>query len=290
MIWRDRNGVCVPGDAGQDGLLEWMYGTAPGRCLVKIMIRPRVSRWAGWLLDRRISALAVKPFIRKNHICMEDFEQRKFRSFNDFFTRRVLPGRRPVDVEPSHLIAPCDSKLSVYEIQPDSRFRIKGTWYTLEGLLRSSALAERYLGGMLLLFRLTVGDYHRYGYIDSGYIGESTRIDGVFHTVNPAAAQRLPIYRENTREYSLLESDHFGTVVQMEVGASMVGRIVNNPGSRRVVRGEEKGRFEFGGSTVIVLLERGRAILDADLLRNTAEDAETVVHLGEAIGTAAGTT
>ena len=50
MTWRDRSGGCVPGDAGQDRLLEWMYGTAFGRLLVKIMIRPGVSRAAGWLL------------------------------------------------------------------------------------------------------------------------------------------------------------------------------------------------------------------------------------------------
>lgn len=284
MIWRDRNGNLVPGDDGQDRLLEWMYGTRPGRLLVKLMIRPGVSRAAGWLLDRRVSALAVRPFIRKNHICMDDFEQRRFRSFNDFFTRRVLPGKRPVDDAPAHLIAPCDSKLTVYDIRPDSLFRVKGTEYTLEGLLQSKELAETFLGGTLLLFRLTVGDYHRYTYIDSGFVTGSTRIPGVFHTVNPAAASRCPIYRENTREYSLLESLRFGTVLQMEVGAAMVGRIVNAPGSRNVRRGEEKGRFEFGGSTVIVLLQKGRAILDADLLRNTAQDAETVVRLGERIG------
>ncbi len=284
MIWRDRNGNLVPGDDGQDRFLEWMYGTRPGRLLVKLMIRPGVSRAAGWLLDRRVSALAVRPFIRKNHICMDDFEQRRFRSFNDFFTRRVLPGKRPVDNAPGHLIAPCDSKLTVYDIRPDSRFRVKGTEYTLEGLLQSKELAETFLGGTLLLFRLTVGDYHRYTYIDSGFVTGSTRIPGVFHTVNPAAASRCPIYRENTREYSLLESLRFGTVLQMEVGAAMVGRIVNAPGSRNVRRGEEKGRFEFGGSTVIVLLQKGRAILDADLLRNTAQDAETVVRLGERIG------
>lgn len=284
MIWRDRNGNLVPGDDGQDRFLEWMYGTRPGRLLVKLMIRPGVSRAAGWLLDRRVSALAVRPFIRKNHICMDDFEQRRFRSFNDFFTRRVLPGKRPVDGTPGHLIAPCDSKLTVYDIRPDSRFRVKGTEYTLEGLLQSKELAETFLGGTLLLFRLTVGDYHRYTYIDSGFVTGSTRIPGVFHTVNPAAASCCPIYRENTREYSLLESLRFGTVLQMEVGAAMVGRIVNAPGSRNVRRGEEKGRFEFGGSTVIVLLQKGRAILDADLLRNTAQDAETVVRLGERIG------
>ena len=122
MIWRDREGQTVPGDAGQDRLLEWMYGRAVGRCFVQLMICPWVSRAAGWLLDRRISALAVPAFIRKNRIRMEDFEQRPFPSFNDFFTRRVRAERRPIDREPAHLIAPCDSKLTVYPIGEDSRF------------------------------------------------------------------------------------------------------------------------------------------------------------------------
>lgn len=284
MIWKDREGNIVPGDQGQDRMLEWLYGTSLGRLMVKGLIRPRVSRAAGWLLDRRISALAVKPFIQKNHLSMEDFEQRPYRSFNDFFTRQLKPGRRPIDREPGHLIAPCDSKLTVCPIRPDSRFWVKGTEYTLAGLLRDSRLAETFLGGTLLLFRLTVGDYHRYAYIDSGFAGESVRIPGVFHTVNPAAASRYPIYRENTREYALLESEDFGTLLQMEVGAAMVGRIVNAPGSRQVSRGEEKGRFEFGGSTIIVLLQKDAATLDEDILRNTAQGAETVVRLGQKIG------
>ena len=284
MIWRDREGRTVPGDAGQDRLLEWMYGRAVGRCFVRLMICPWVSRAAGWLLDRRISALAVPGFIKKNRIRMDDFEQRTFTSFNDFFTRRVRAERRPIDREPAHLIAPCDSKLTAFPIGEDSRFRIKGVEYTLEGLLRDKALADRFLGGTLLLFRLTVGDYHRYSYVDSGFIGPETHIDGVFHTVNPAAASRYPIYRENTREFALLESEHFGSLLQMEVGAAMVGRIVNEPGNRAVRRGEEKGRFEFGGSTVIVLLQKDAAVIDEDILRNTREDVETVVHLGEKIG------
>ena len=284
MIWRDRAGNLVPGDDGQDRLLEWMYGSSLGRILVSILIRPWISRGAGWLLDRRISAIAVKPFIKNNHIDMADFEEREFLSFNDFFTRRVKQGRRPVDETPEHLIAPCDSKLTVYPIEANSTFRIKGVDYTLAQLLRDEMLAKRFLGGTLLLFRLTVGDYHRYGYIDSGYLSEEIHIDGVYHTVNPAAASRYPIYRENTREYALLESDHFGSLLQMEVGATMVGRIVNNPGKRLVQRGQEKGRFEFGGSTIIVLLQKDAARIDEDILENTRREEETVVHMGQMIG------
>lgn len=284
MAWRDRSGNPVPGDDGQDKLLDWMYGTAPGRLLVGFLVKPWVSRTAGWLMDTRISSLAIEPFKKKNHIRMDDFEERRYRSFNDFFTRPLKPGARPVDTEPSHLISPCDSKLSVYTIGEGTRFPVKGTEYTMAELVKDEALAKKFYGGSLLLFRLTVGDYHRYAWIDDGFAGKSTRIPGVYHTVNPAAASRLPVYKENTREYTLLESTSFGTVLQMEVGATMVGRIVNAPGEKTVTRGQEKGKFEFGGSTVIVCLQKGAAQLDEDLLRNTAEDVETVVKLGMKIG------
>lgn len=284
MAWRDRAGNPVPGDDGQDKLLEWMYGTAVGRVLVRLMIQPWVSHAAGWMMDSRLSALAVGPFIKKNHIKMEEFEDRKFRSFNDFFTRRLREGARPVDEEPSHLVSPCDCKLSAYEIGLDSRFRIKGTEYTLESLLRSEALAKEFLGGMLLVFRLTVGDYHRYGYADTGFAGENVHIPGVYHTVNPAAAQRFPIYKENTRQYSLLASKTFGKMLQMEVGAAMVGRIVNNPGNCQVQRCQEKGRFEFGGSTIVICLQKDAAVIDEDILKNTRQDIETVVKFGQRIG------
>lgn len=284
MEWRDRAGNRVPGDEGQDRLLNTLYGTAWGRAVVWVMIRPWVSKAAGWLMDSRLSAMAVKPFIRKNKIDMSQYEEREFRSFNDFFTRRIREGMRPVDTEPGHLTAPCDSKLSVYEIREDSRFLIKNTEYTLRSLLRSQELPERYRGGTLLLFRLTVGDYHRYCFPDGGRITERHKIPGVFHTVNPAANDRYPIYKENTREYTLLESENFGTMLLMEVGATMVGRIANHLCGPEVQRGQEKGAFEFGGSTVIVLLEKGRAVIDEDILRNTAEGAETVVKQGMRIG------
>lgn len=267
-------------------MLDWMYGTAPGRVLTSVLVRPWVSRTAGKLLDSRFSKAAIEPFRKKNHIDMSDFQQREYISFNDFFTRPLRENARPVDMNPKTLIAPCDSKLSVYPIEENARFTIKGVNYTVEELLRSKSLSQKFEGGTLLLFRLTVGDYHRYAYIDDGHVGHNVRIPGIYYTVNPAACSRLPVYRENTREYSLLESPSFGTVLQMEVGATMVGRIVNASGEKQVQRGEEKGRFEFGGSTVIVLLQKDAAVLDADLWENTRQNVETVVKLGERIGIA----
>ena len=284
MRQKTRDGRYTDRKDTQDRLLGVLYGSVPGRMLLKPLTAPWVSRFAGALLSTGFSRVLIGPFVRRNHIDMTQFAATDYESYNAFFSRKIRPEARPIDTCPRHLISPCDSKLTVFPIEEDSCFWIKGVAYTLEQLLRDKALAEHFLGGTLLLFRLTVGDYHRYSYIDSGFIGEEHRIEGVYHTVNPAAAGRYPIYRENTREYALLESEHFGTVLQMEVGAAMVGRIVNNPGGCRVQRGQEKGRFEFGGSTVIVLLQKDAAILDEDLIRNTREDAETVVRLGERIG------
>ena len=108
------------------------------------------------------------------------------------------------------------------------------------------------------------------------------KIPGVFHTVNPAANEVYPIYHENTREYCLLKTEQFGTITMMEVGAMMVGKITNleeNP--CEVKRGEEKGYFEFGGSTIVLLLQHGKVRIDEDLLDNTENGYETIVRMGE---------
>lgn len=284
MEWRDRQGNLVPGEDTQDKTLAFLYGTGIGRMIVSILIKPRVSKTAGAVMDSKLSCIAIKPFLKRSHINMEEYEERKFCSFNDFFTRKIRDGARPIDMEPSHLISPCDCKLSVYPITQDAKFRIKGMDYTMESLLRDKTLAQQFEGGTFLLFRLTVGDYHRYSYVDDGIKSDNVHIPGVYHTVNPVAGERYPVYKENTRDYSILESDNLGRVLMMEVGATMVGRIVNYHGAQRISRGQEKGRFEFGGSTVILCLQKGAAVIDNDLILNTEKGIETVIKLGEKIG------
>ena len=110
-------------------------------------------------------------------------------------------------------------------------------------------------------------------------------LPGVFHTVNPAANDVYPIYKENAREYCLLKTERFGTILMMEVGAMMVGKISNlQKKTATVKKGQEKGNFEFGGSTVILLLQPGKVRIDYDLLDNTEEGYETIVKMGERIG------
>ena len=230
--------------------------------------------------------MLIKPFIKSNHIDMSQFEPVRYASYNEFFSRKIREGMRPIDHNPLHLIAPCDSKLTALSITPDLHFTLKHTIYSVESVLRSKSLAQKYAGGYALIFRLTVDDYHRYCYIADGEKGENIRIPGFLHTVNPVANDHYPIYKENAREYSIIKTDGFGDVLMMEVGALLVGRIVNHHGKSTVTRGQEKGYFQFGGSTVIVLLEKDAVQIDPDILENSGSHIETVVRMGEKIGCA----
>ncbi len=270
---------------GQDAFLARLYGSAIGRALLKPLVSPVISKTAGWFLSTRLSKVFIKPFIKANHIDMSQFEDVPYRSYNEFFSRKIRPEARPICMDPAALLAPCDSKLTALPITEDAVFTLKHTPYTLESLLRSEALAKKYQGGHALIFRLTVDDYHRYCYIADGKKGENVRIPGVLHTVNPIANDHFPIYKENTREYSLLHTGTFGDVLMMEVGALLVGKIVNRHQAACVRRGQEKGYFQFGGSTVILLIERDAAVIDQDILENARQGLETVVRMGEKIGT-----
>ncbi len=283
----DRNGHTVKTYDGQRKSAEFLYETRPGRAILRILIRPWVSETAGWFLNRRLSALLISGFIRKNHIRISDYLGAPYPSFNAFFSRDIRPEKRPVDMARNRMVSPCDGKLTICRIEEGNTFFIKGVSYTMESLLRDKALAAQYRGGYLFLFRLTVDDCHRYCYPADGTAGREKRIPGVFHTVQPEAAARRAIYRENTREYMILETETFGPVLMMEVGAMMVGRIVNPPMYGQVHKGEEKGYFEFGGSSIILCIPRGRLLPDEDLLRNTAAGRETVIKRGEGIGHAA---
>lgn len=281
---KTRTGQIVVSNQKQNRLLKKLYGSVAGRAFLKVLTAPAVSRIAGAYMDSPLSKPLIKPFIRRNGIDTSDYVMKGFRSYNDFFTRRVKAGKRPVDSVPEHLISPCDSKLTVHKISSRSIFTIKGSRYKVSHLLDNEFLAKRYCGGYCCIFRLEVNDYHRYCYIDSGVKSGNNFIGGELHTVNPIALERYNIYKRNCREYTVLHTENFGDVVQIEVGAMLVGRIVNLHEGTAFRRGDEKGRFEFGGSTVVLLFEKDTVLPDEDILRNSAEGIETVVKYGEKIG------
>ncbi len=262
---------------------RFLYNTILGRLILKALIRPSFSTKIGKRLDSPKSLKKSYKFAKKNNINLDDFILDDVKCFNDFFSRKIKDGKRPIDMTPSHLISPCDSKASAYRIDNDLILNIKNSKYKLKNLINNEQLAQSYINGTCLVLRLCVDDYHRYCYIDDGTKEDNVFIPGVLHTVNPIALDHYKIYSQNQREYTILHTKNFGDVVQIEVGAMMVGKIVNYDGASEIKRGVEKGKFLYGGSTIILLLNQNVKI-DDDIVNNTKDGAETIVKMGEKIG------
>lgn len=264
--------------------VKFLYNNFIGNIFLFILTRRFVSKIAGWYLDSKLSRPMIKRYIKKNNINMDLFIEEKYKSFNDFFTRKIKAEKRPFSLDKSHFISPCDGKLSAYKISETNCFTIKGYTYTLEELLKNKELADKYTNGYCLVIRLSVEDYHRYFYIDNLEKEANVFIKGKLHTVQSYALEKRKVFSENCREYTIMHTENFGTVTQIEVGAMMVGRIVNNHQQGIFKKGEEKGKFEFGGSTIVLLVESNIVDFDEEFFTNTKNNEETYVLCGERIG------
>ncbi|MGN1317512.1 MAG: phosphatidylserine decarboxylase, partial [Lachnospirales bacterium] len=230
-------------------------------------------------MDSGLSVSLIKPFIYKNNIDLNDFKIENWKSFNEFFTRRIKPQSRPIDTNRFSFIAPCDGLLTVYN--SSEPLLIKGVKYSLLELLKDKKLAEEYKDGKCLIYRLTPSHYHRYCYIDKGIKSKNRFIPGILHTVQPIGLENAKVFKVNSREYTLLRTVNFGDIIQMEVGALFVGRIVNYHEKHKFLRGEEKGRFEFGGSTIVVLTKKNAVEILPEILECNGEYS---VKMGQAVG------
>ena len=268
----------------ENAVLSFFYGTALGRLILKLLCMRWISRLCGRFLDSGISKPLIRPFVRRHGIDLSEYTGEEFKSFNDFFSRKIKEDRRPVASDPSALIAPCDGLLSVYRVSEDTVIPVKQSRYTISSLLGGDSASERYQNGICLVIRLCVNHYHRYCYIDSGVKGRNVFLPGKLHTVRPVALEKFPVFTQNCREYTVIKTENFGDVVQMEVGAMLVGKIKNWHGPGSVRRGEEKGMFLYGGSTVVILLEDGRVQLPEKLYRAAENQVETPVKMGQRIG------
>ena len=271
--------------------LHFLYKTIPGRFFLKLLASRPVSKICGAYLDSRLSAGLITIYHLQTlaYINLDDYELSDVRTFNQFFRRKIKEGRRPFDMEAAHLPSPCDGLLTAYKIDDvdgeGTVIPVKQSRYTISSLLKNRELATEFKGGLCLVFRLCVDNYHRYSYALGGTKGANIFIPGVLHTVRPIALETLPVFTENCREYTVIDSADFGKVVQMEVGAMLVGRIVNLHGEGVTVeRGQEKGFFEYGGSTIILLIKKDMVQLRADLLEKSAEGIESPVLMGECLG------
>lgn len=263
--------------------LHFLYRTAVGRLCLRILIARWISRLCGAFLDSRLSKPLIKRFVKNNDIDLSQFDSDNFGCFNDCFCRKIKDGLRPFPEDDSVLFSPSDGLLSAYRVKADTVIPVKQSEYTLSSLLQDESLAERYRDGVCLVFRLCVTHYHRYCYPVSGVKGENIFIKGRLHTVRPIALESRPVFVENCREYTVIETEQFGSVLQMEVGAMLVGKIRNHHGIGGVTRGSEKGMFLYGGSTIILLLEKDKTQIAERFFEATANNKETPVIMGESL-------
>ncbi|MCP4748444.1 MAG: phosphatidylserine decarboxylase [Desulfobacteraceae bacterium] len=269
--------------------MELLYANSIGRRVTCLLLSRRsVSRFYGWLQVRAFSHRQIIPFVESYDIDLKEavMPAGGFRSFNDFFIRHLKPGARPVNRSPDRFVSPADSRLLVLEITRNFSHQVKGFQMTLPELLGGADIGNNYQGGLCLCFRLAPSDYHRFGYVEDGEQGPVHSQPGMYHSVNPLALRHKPdVLALNFRQWCHIKTKNWGTLIQIEIGAMMVGSIIqHNCSGGPVRRGEEKGYFQFGGSTVLVIVKPDRVIIDEDIMRHSAKGIETRVRYGEAIG------
>lgn len=272
--------------------VKLLYGNSLGRLASTLVAAPPISRFYGWLQDRPSSSRKVAAFIEEFDIRMEDFlpeegrtRESPYSTFNQFFTRRVTQSARPFAEAPS-FPAPCDARYFAYDALNDEvSVPVKGAFFKASALLRNEEWQPYFEDGPGFIARLCPVDYHRFHFPDDGDVLASWRVAGALHSVNPwALAFRQDIFMLNEREVTILQTEHFGKLAFIEVGATCVGKIKQTYEGERFSRGDEKGMFLFGGSTVIVIGEKGRWHIEPAILDNTTKGIETYLKMGRALG------
>ena len=272
-----------------DRALRFAYETLLGRTLWPVLFG---SGFVSAVLGRRYDSPRSRKDIRTLASipgCRADEAERPleaYESFNAFFTRRLKPGARPLG---EGVVSPADGRLMLYlGADADRPFPLKGAVRSLRTVF-GPAGAPDVPGGRydVAVIRLAPVDYHRFHFPCDCRTPEAIRvIPGKYHSVNPIALLRYPdVYADNERQILRCEAA-FGPFWLVDVGAFGVGTIVQTYGGTEHRKGDEKGYFKFGGSTVILIAAAGALTFDADLVRNAAEGTETRVLCGERIACA----
>jgi phosphatidylserine decarboxylase len=272
-------------------LLDALYSTKVGNLGLELLVKRKIySALTGFFFDTRLSKRTIPKFVKNFSIdmkeCINNLDE--FSSFNDFFARKLKNTSRNFDRPNNTLLSPGDGRLQAWSgIDSNNIIQIKGMSYSLSELLQSEELAKEYQDGTYMILRLCPVDYHRFHFFDSGVCGAPKKVNGDYYSVNPVALKKIPeVFCRNKREYSIFKTDHFGEVLYIEVGATSVGSIIQTfkPNSR-IQRGEEKGYFKFGGSTVLLFFKKNMVIIDKDIIEQTNNGFETKIFAGDAIGT-----
>lgn len=240
---------------------------------------------AAWQ-NTRWSARKIAPFVRKHNIDMSEFESGPFNSYAAFFDRRFLPGKRSFPAEPGRMGAFGEGRYLGWErLDAGMTFPVKGAALEPETLLGNRDWVRPFVEGPVILARLSPVDYHHLHFPDDGRITAEARLGNRLFTVNPPALRNeADLLFRNERHIQLLQTDHFGLLGFVEIGALSVGRITQvHPKDRPFRRGAEKSVFRFGGSAVVLFGQEGAWRPADDILEQTRQGRETFLRLGEVI-------
>ena len=279
---------CVYGE----NWLKLIYDNPFGKLLLWAAVKKAwFSRWYGWRMSQPASKARIRPFIRKYKLDEEEFDSdpEGFRSFNEFFSRKLKPDARPIEQENAVAVFPADGRhLGVQDLSANLGFYVKGQKFDLPNLFQSEELAGRFRKGSLIISRLCPVDYHRFHAPVSGKISEARLINGSLFSVNPIALRkRLSVFWENKRYLCMIDSDYHGKVAQFIVGATCVGSATFTfSQNQRVKKGDELGYFSFGGSSVLTLFEKDRLRISEDVQQHSQANIETYAKMGEEMGRA----
>lgn len=274
----------VPGG----GSMKFLYGNPIGKLSLWLLIKRKFfSVWFGKYMSSKSSVKKIQGFVRNHQIDLNEYQipEKGFQSFNDFFYRKVKPEMRPIG---EGVVSPADGRVLVFsEISDTQKFYVKGEEFDLNSFLDGNKqLVDLYNGGAMCVVRLAPVDYHRYHFPVSGSPSASILINGAYYSVSPLALQKnMKIFLQNKREYTVLDSSSNGKVLICDVGATLTGGICQTyEPNKPIQKGDEKGYFYFGGSTLILLFEKGKVSFNEDLLSNTNKGLETLIKMGETIG------
>lgn len=272
--------------------LRWLYQTTLGRWVVEALVSRKLTSWYfGAKMASPPSRDLILPFVRQHELDPAEFLRPldQFASFDDFFSRELKPEARPFVTDPQSLASPADGKALVFpELKSGNCLPVKGALIPVDRLLGSQEAAKPFAGGAALIIRLAPHDYHRFHFPDSGTAEAAALIPGRYHSVSPIALERVPqAFLLNKRMVTRFESDSFGAIAYVEVGALTVGTIIQTFEPGRVERGQEKGYFRFGGSTLVLLFEPQSVLFDDDLIRDSQSGLEVQVLAGTSLARSA---
>ncbi|MES2614635.1 MAG: archaetidylserine decarboxylase [Bdellovibrionota bacterium] len=275
---------------GEDAM-KIIYGSPiVAKLATKILTGKVLSSIYGAYNDSIISKHKIAEFVNLMEIDVSECEKdiTEYQSFNEFFARKLHFRARPINQKQGSIVCPSDGRLLVFpKIDDTTLCYLKWAPIRLSDLFNNSpSLVERYKNGSCAVLRLCPSDYHHFHFPVAGKIGVTKTISGLLHSVNPyALEQNIPVYCLNKRTIAELDSNEVGKVLLMEIGAMFVGTIVQTyRPTMSVEKGEEKGFFKFGGSTCVLFFEKDSMHFDEDLIKNSQAGLETLVKMGEQIG------